>query len=173
VLRIAVRAPLRVAFGRFRNGRPVLVCPGEYLYVGSASPGGLAARVLRHATRTPGKSSHAIRRRLVRCLAAHGSQVPRRRLAPKHLRWHIDYLLDRRGVRLEHVYLFCSPLRLETGIARYLLHQECTSVVSAGLGATDAPGHTHLLRVRASNSWWAALPADLMHALHEMEPHHA
>ena len=48
--RVRLAAPRAVVFGRFRGGQPIAVPAGDIFYVGSAL-GGLAARLLRHATR--------------------------------------------------------------------------------------------------------------------------
>ena len=50
VLHVRLAAPRAVVFGRFRGGQPIAVPAGDIFYVGSAL-GGLAARLLRHATR--------------------------------------------------------------------------------------------------------------------------
>lgn len=68
LLRIALPADLALAFGRFRRGSPISLPSGEYIYVGSAMgrhgwP--LAARLLRHATRSGDRPPHALRAALV------------------------------------------------------------------------------------------------------------
>jgi Uri superfamily endonuclease len=55
VLHLRVAAPLAVVFGRFQGGRPVPLPAGDYFYVGSAL-NGLAARLLRHASRSQVRS---------------------------------------------------------------------------------------------------------------------
>jgi Uri superfamily endonuclease len=55
VLHVRVAAPLAVVFGRFQGGRPVPLPAGDYFYVGSAL-NGLAARLLRHASRSQVRS---------------------------------------------------------------------------------------------------------------------
>jgi Uri superfamily endonuclease len=80
----------------------------------------------------------------------------------KKLHWHVDYLLEQPQVELTQVIAIRSPLPVEASLARFLGQEPVTSVISQGLGATDAPGETHLLRVQASETWWHQLPGRIM-----------
>ena len=167
VLHVRLAAPRAVVFGRFRGGQPIAVPAGDIFYVGSAL-GGLAARLLRHATRSavrrearqralpadeerpkapdyePG-TPHAIRDELAARLAAAG--LPARLPAAKRLRWHIDYLLDEPDVALAGVWAWRTAAPLESALANQLASQPGIVPVAAGLGASDDRGQTHLLRV--------------------------
>jgi Uri superfamily endonuclease len=79
----------------------------------------------------------------------------------KTLRWHIDYLLDHKAAELVAVVALRSPERLEPAWGRLLEEDSHTRVVERGLGASDAPRGTHLLRVEAGEGWWAGLPRRL------------
>ena len=164
VLRVRLAAPRAVVFGRFRGGQPILMTTGDYLYVGSAL-GGLATRLLRHATRSSVRTPalqralpadedrakalnyepHAIRGELAAHLAAAG--LPARPPAAKRLRWHIDYLLDERDAELIGVWAWRTAEPLESALADWLAAQPGVVPLAAGLGASDDPGRTHLLRV--------------------------
>lgn len=118
----------------------------------------MGSRLLRHATRSGGRS-HRIRGRLKKAL----SRVGMAGEAPpgKAMRWHIDHLLDSRAVVLKAVIAARGPERLEPLWAGVLESDPHTRVVEKGLGAGDAPGSTHLLRVEAGEGWWARLPRRL------------
>ena len=167
VLCVRLAAPRAVVFGRFRGGQPVAVPAGDTFYVGSAR-GGLAARLLRHATRSSIRSPalqraldrqkdraealdyeprapHAIRDELAAHLAAAG--LPARLPTAKRLRWHIDYLLDVEDAELIGVWAWRTAKPLESTLAGWLAAQPGVVPLAAGLGASDDPGRTHLLRV--------------------------
>ncbi len=150
VLWLRVPSDLSVTFGRFDGGRPVAVAAGWYAYVGSAmGQGGAspASRLLRHATRAAG-APHAIRAALLVALPAAGLTLPQVAPPPnKHLRWHIDYLLDEPAVEIIHITLIRSGARLESVVARQLAAAPGVTPLRPGLGAGDAPGETHLLRL--------------------------
>lgn len=151
VLWLRAHDDLSVAFGRFDGGRRVVVPAGSYAYVGSAlGRGGAspAGRLLRHATRTAGQPPQAIRAALLAELPAAGLTLPQ--VAPpraKRLRWHIDYLLDEMAVEIVHVTLIRAGMRLESVVARRLAGMSGVAPLRPGLGAGDAPGETHLLRL--------------------------
>ena len=160
LLRLTVRRPLQVVFGRFRGGRPVAVPAGECLYVGSAMRG-LGRRLVRHATRTGGRPPHPIRAEMLARFPAAGlgeDLLPRR---GKSLRWHVDYLLDDPAVVLRAALVLRSARRLEASLAGFLQADPHTFPLAPGLGAGDSPGNTHLLGVRAPEAWWASLPETL------------
>jgi Uri superfamily endonuclease len=178
VLHVRLAAPRAVVFGRFRGGQPVALPAGDCLYVGSAL-GGLAARLLRHATRSgvrspalqraldwqeerakalyyePDALHHNIRDELAARLAAAG--LPARPPAAKRLRWHIDYLLDEPDAALIGVWAWRTADALEGALAGWLVAQPGVTPVAAGLGASDDRGRTHLLRV-ASGGWRSPHP---------------
>ncbi|MCB8984136.1 MAG: DUF123 domain-containing protein [Ardenticatenaceae bacterium] len=159
LLRLRIAEPLAVAFGRFRQGQPQPLPAGEMVYVGSAL-GGLAARLLHHATRTHGRPPQPIRTTMLAEFPALGlAGANLRPPTGKKLHWHVDYLLDETAVTLTHVILLRTPARLEVPLGRWLGAQPETAVIAPGLGARDVRGSTHLLRIAAPESWWQALPA--------------
>ena len=148
VLTVRVRESLRLAFGRYDGGRLITVPPAAYLYVGSAGGRGataLAGRLLRHATRTGGRPSHAIRDELHNRLSAAGLVAPLP--TAKRLRWHVDYLLDEPAAEIRGVWAIRAAVPLEAALARWLASQPGVVPLAPGLGASDDPGQTHLLRV--------------------------
>ncbi|HMT22565.1 MAG TPA: DUF123 domain-containing protein, partial [Promineifilum sp.] len=149
VLWMSVNEALRLSFGRFRGGLPVTVAAGQYAYVGSAmGRSGVTApagRLLRHATRSPGKPPHAIRDALAAALGVMGATP--RPPATKRLHWHIDYLLDEMAVELTSITVVHTGRRVESELARRLVALPGVEPLLPGLGAADAPGETHLLRV--------------------------
>lgn len=161
VLRLRLARAVAVRFGRFGQGRPVAVPAGNCLYVGSALRG-LGARLLRHASRTDAHQPQLIRAEMAEQLAAAGLVKGQRPFPPKRLHWHIDYLLDRPEVALTHVIALRTAVKLETAVARWLLEEPAAFVFAPGLGARDDPGGTHLLGVRADESWWARLPQRIL-----------
>lgn len=164
VLRIHVREPLSMPFGRFRKAKVIDVPAGDCLYIGSAlaKKGGvsLARRLVRHASRTGDRPPHAIRERLMACFAevglGTGDLRPRK---GKHLHWNVDHLLDRREADLMRVYAIRSEERLERAIGEMLLADPHTHVFEKGLGANDLPGNTNILHVDAGEQWWDELGA--------------
>ncbi len=141
-----------VSFGRFRGGLPVAITAGRYVYVGSAmgrsGATALAGRLLRHATRSGGRPPHAIREAMMRSFAVAGlGDPPLRPPSLKRLHWHVDYLLDEPAVTLEQVTVIRAEARLESALARQLAALPGASPLLIGLGAGDAPGETHLLRL--------------------------
>ncbi|MCP4419399.1 MAG: DUF123 domain-containing protein, partial [Chloroflexi bacterium] len=132
---------------------------------GSAS---LARRLLRHASRSESHSAHPIRAALLSQFAAlnlgpSSLQPP----AAKKLHWHIDFLLDEAAVDLTAVYLIRSATPLEKPLARWLAQHPTTHPLAAGLGGTDDPGGTHLLRVTAVSNFWHTFPKQLTLFLQE------
>ncbi len=166
ILRIHISNNIAVRFGCFRNGRATLVPKGEAVYVGSAMARvgsmTLARRALRHATRRPPRPPHGLRSELMEALVRSGMtpggiQPPQN----KQLRWNIDYLLDEETVHLTAVYLLRSSYRLEEDLADMLLTDPASHIFSAGLGAHDHRGSTHLLQICAGENWWRTLPKRL------------
>ncbi|HDS74140.1 MAG TPA: DUF123 domain-containing protein [Firmicutes bacterium] len=166
VLRITVSTRAHVVFGAFANGKPICVEPGDYVYTGSArsSRGGtsLAARLIRHATRSGDLPPHRIRREIIDTFGQLGlwnGRVP----SGKKLFWNIDHLLDRLEAELVGVIALCTSDRREGEIARYLENEPHTSYLAKGLGAHDIPGNTHLLRIdNVDAKWWEHLSETLV-----------
>ncbi|MBN2503082.1 MAG: DUF123 domain-containing protein [Anaerolineales bacterium] len=159
LLRIRVMADLQVRFGCFNNGSPVSLTTGEYCYLGSALARGqtprLGQRVVRHATRTGAQPPHAIRPALLAHLEILGLEGGR--LLPRQAKktfWHIDYLLDCLEAEIVNIYLIPTSDAIESALAGFLEAQPETEVIAKGLGASDAAGYTHLLRVNAAEDWW-------------------
>jgi Uri superfamily endonuclease len=151
VLLIALDRRIEVTFGKFRKGAPLELQPGHYLYVGSAlgSAKGrfpLASRLLRHASRSDGKPTHAIRQALLDLFISWGYPAPAGQ-RKKKLHWHIDFLLDRPEAEIEHVFLFPGATRLEPQIAALLAATPGTFPVADRLGAQDAASGTHFFRI--------------------------
>lgn len=152
VLWMPVNEALKLSFGRFRGGFPVTVAAGWYAYVGSAmgrsGATALAGRLLRHATRSARKPPHAIREAMAAAFGAAGlGGLPARPPTIKRLHWHIDYLLDETTVELAGVTVVRTGARVESELARRLADLPGVGPLLPGLGAADAPGETHLLRV--------------------------
>ncbi|MGC8774393.1 MAG: GIY-YIG nuclease family protein [Chlorobaculum sp.] len=151
VLLIEIDRAVKVAFGKFRKGEPLELQPGHYLYVGSAlgSAKGrfpLAARLLRHASRSDGRAAHAIRNALLDHFISWEYRPPASR-GKKKLHWHIDYLLDREEAEIGHVFIFPGERRLEPQLAELLAAMPETSPIADRLGAQDAAAGTHLFRI--------------------------
>ena len=95
LLRLQVQREVKVCFGRFQGGRPILVPQGDVVYVGSAmaQQGSmtLARRLLRHATRRDRRNPQRIRGNLLQVLEEVGLGTDS--LKPpdkKKLFWNID-----------------------------------------------------------------------------------
>ncbi|HHE31851.1 MAG TPA: DUF123 domain-containing protein [Chlorobaculum parvum] len=151
ILSIKLDKPVSIVFGKFRNGQPIDLEPGRYLYVGSALGGRkggfpLASRLLRHASRSGGRDAHAIRTKLSKLFVSWGYRPPARQ-SVKKLHWHIDYLLDCAEAELKHAFIFPGSSRLEPQLAEQLDSMPETSVVADRLGAQDATSGTHLFRI--------------------------
>ncbi len=163
VLRIRVRHKLTLALGRFQSGQAITFARGEYLYVGSAlaeqGATTLARRLVRHATRSSRRPHHPLRGHLLR--RVHELEMMAKDCIvsdEKELRWQVDYLLDNSEVELMGIYALRSPTRIEGKLAKLLESDLAISIVEKGIGASDVPGNTHLLRVDADETWWRLLP---------------
>ncbi len=166
LLRLKVSQPLSVRFGRFQAGEPIAVPQGDYLYVGSAlaqkGATSLARRLLRHASRSDAHSPQPVRQKMLALFPEISlGPTPLHPPAGKKLRWHVDFLLDEPATELTAVYFIRSPQRLEALLAHWLMTLSTVVPLVPGLGATDDPGGTHLLRVTAVSSWWATFPEQL------------
>lgn len=156
LLRIHLAKAVNLAFGRFRGGEKLLLEAGEYLYIGSAhgrrGAGTLANRLLRHATRSEPLPPHQIRRHLYSALVDQGlsGKLP----TQKTLRWHIDYLLDLPESEVISVIAMRTTRKLEKSLAARLEADPATHPVAPGLGASDHPGHSHLLHFNGDKDWW-------------------
>lgn len=163
LLRITVVAPITVTFGRFQGGRPIPIPPGDYLYIGSAlghrGASSLAGRLLRHTTRSDSLPPHAIRTPLATQLQEIGLITGNNKMSlRKRCFWHIDYLVDQLTAEITQISALRTARRLEAQLARTVALDPAVSPVVLGLGASDDPHATHLLRVEAAATWWPRLP---------------
>ncbi len=153
ILFIRVEKNLSISFGRFQKGEPVLVEAGEYLYLGSAlsnraSGSPLAARLLRHASRSRRLRAHAIRKPMAkRFLEAGLIDTVQPKTREKHIHWHADWLLDRLEVEITGVVAIRCPLHLEEPLSEALGLHPGARPLAPRLGAQDARSGTHLLRL--------------------------
>ena len=163
ILRIRLAEHTALQFGGFRGGKTIELPASEYIYVGSAmsekGAASLANRLVRHATRIGGKEPHKIRGELLRRFSSiglgNGNLKPTVR---KNLHWNIDHLLDLPAAELNGVCILRTRGNFEERLGRFLERDPHTVVIEKGLGANDAPGNTHLLRLAAGDAWWATLP---------------
>jgi len=163
-----------MSFGRFRKGKLIEVPAGECVYVGSAlgkrGATGLGRRLVRHASRSESQKPHLIREQLLAQFAmARLGQGNLRPKQPKRLYWNIDHLLDRPEAELTHIIAIRSQFRLEGPLGQMLEQDQHTFILEKGLGANDLPGHTHLLGVRADETWWSTLPTRVQQLLAESD----
>ena len=172
ILRIRLKENATLKFGRFKKGKLISLPAGDYVYVGSAlsekGSTSLARRLIRHATRSNHKSPHPIREKMINRFSECG--LGPRDLLPKHgktLHWNIDFLLDLQSAELVNIFAIRSTERLENRIAKRLEQDPHTEIIEPGLGANDAPGATHLLRVREDRMWWASLADKVRTVLEE------
>ena len=162
ILRIRLKENTTLKFGRFKKGKLVSLPAGDYVYIGSAlsekGSTSLARRLIRHATRSGDKPQHAIREAMVKqfhnCGLGPSDPLPKN---GKKLFWNVDFLLDLPSVELVNIFAIRSSERLENRLAKQLERDPHTEIIERGLGANDAPGATHLLRIRADKIWWASL----------------
>jgi Uri superfamily endonuclease len=156
LLRIRLETDCEVAFGRFRGGEALPLRAGEYVYIGSAhgarGAAAMANRLLRHATRSAG-NPHRIREELALILSEAGlvGKLP----SKKTVRWHIDYLLEQPEVEIIGVLAFRTTEKIEKRLAESLEADDHTTPITPGLGASDHPGHSHLLRFEGGDRFWS------------------
>ena len=162
VLRIRLKKDTTLQFGRFKKGKLVSLPAGDYVYVGSAlsekGATSLARRLIRHATRSGNKPPHTIREEMIIRFAECGLGPPD--LLPKRgktLHWNVDFLLDLQSAEIVNILAIRSPERLEKRVAKCLERDPRTEIIEPGLGANDAPGSTHLLRLRTNDISWASV----------------
>lgn len=173
VLRIHLREDTSLQFGRFKKGKLISLPAGDYAYVGSAlsekGATSLARRLARHATRSGDKLPHGIREKMVEqfaeCGLGDGNLLPKR---GKTLFWNVDFLLDLDAAEIKGFSAIRSSERLEDRLAKKLEQDPHTQVIERGLGANDVPGNTHLLRVRADESWWGSLPEEFENMIQDV-----
>ena len=99
------------------------------------------------------------------CGLGDGNLLPKR---GKTLFWNVDFLLDLE-VGGDQGVLRDSFTRSDwkTDSPRKLEQDPHTQVIERGLGANDVPGNTHLLRVRADESWWGSLPTEFANMIRD------
>ena len=85
----------------------------------------------------------------------------------KTLHWNVDFLLDLSSAELVNIFAIRSAERLENRLAKRLEQDRHTEIIEPGLGANDAPGNTHLLRIREDRTWWASLTDKVKRVLKE------
>ena len=162
ILRIHLKEDTTLQFGRFKKGKLISLFAGDYVYVGSAlskkGATSLSRRLVRHATRTGSKPPHTIREkminRFVECGLGPRDLLPKR---GKTLHWNVDFLLDLQSAEIVNIFAIRFSERLENRIAKQLENDPHTEIIEPGLGANDAPGNTHLLRLRSDNTGWMSL----------------
>lgn len=172
ILRIRLKEDTTLQFGRFKKGKLISLPAGDYIYVGSAlsekGATSLARRLIRHATRSGDKPAHVIREKMMNQFAECG--LGSGNLLPKHgktLHWNVDFLLDLQSTEIVNIFAIRSAERLENRIAKWLECDPRTDIIEHGLGANDAPGATHLLRIPAHDMWWASFTDDATTVLME------
>ena len=172
VLRIRLKENTTLKFGRFKKGKLISLPAADYVYVGSAlsqkGSTSLARRLIRHATRSNHKPPHPIREKMINRFIECG--LGPRDLLPKHgktLHWNIDFLLDLQSAEIVNILAIRSTERLENRLAKRLEQDPHTEIIEPGLGANDAPGNTHLLRVREDRMWWTSLACKVRGVLKE------
>ena len=172
ILRVHLKENTTLQFGRFKKGKLISLPIGDYVYIGSAlsekGATSLARRLIRHATRTGDKLPHPIRKKMINRFIECG--LGPRDLLPKHgktLHWNIDFLLDLQSAELVNIFAIRSTERLENRLAKRLEQDSQTEIIERGLGANDAPGATHLLRIREDRMWWASLTDKVKSVLKE------
>lgn len=163
LLRIVLSAGLRLRFGRFAGGRPIPLAAGDYLYIGSAQGAErhapLIKRVTRHLQRTAQRPPQRLWDQWQAFVSRQGIHLAAP--APKRLHWHIDYLLDELVCDVAQIILLPSPLPIEQPVAEQIEAMPAVQPAAPGLGATDHPRHTHLLRWEGTQADWHRLLADL------------
>lgn len=162
ILRIRLKENTALKFGRFKKGKLISLPAGDYLYIGSAlsekGATSLARRLIRHATRCNPQPPHPIREKMINRFSKCG--LGPRDLLPKRgktLHWNVDFLLDLPSAELVAILAIRSAAHLENSLAKRLEQDLHTEIIEPGLGANDAPGNTHLLRIPEDSMWWASL----------------
>ena len=172
ILRIRLKENTALKFGQFKKGKLISLPAGDYLYIGSAlsekGATSLARRLIRHATRRNPQPPHPIREKMIdrfnECGLGPRDPLPKR---GKTLHWNVDFLLDLPSAELVTILAIRSTERLEKSLAKRLEQDSHTEIIEPGLGANDAPGNTHLLRIRSDSMGWASLTDKVRRILKE------
>lgn len=162
LLRMCLAAPRAICFGRFARGEPLPLAAGDYLYIGSAQGRARHAPLLRRINRHLLRCAPGTAQRLYPIWQAFLTEQKLRLPAPpKRLHWHIDYLLDQPVCDVTQVLLMPSSHPVEHRLTEVLEAVPGVRPVAPGLGASDHPGHTHLLHWQGTGDGWDRLLADL------------
>lgn len=171
VLRVRLREPATVVFGKFNGGKAYDLEPGDYAYVGSAmacaGASCLARRLARHAARFGGRPPHPIQRLMAEHFPRLGlCDGDPRPLEHKKPRWNVDHLLDLDAAGLVEAFVVCSPVTVEAAVGRTIGADPAAVAFAPGLGANDykREGLTFLVRVDAGEAWWGGLSGRLWRA---------
>jgi Uri superfamily endonuclease len=167
VLHIRIHCPAQIRVGRFAGDRSIAIAQGDYVYIGSAMGKGdgiyLPRRIVRHATRSPGRPPHHFRKQLLAHFVQAGlspAQVMPK--SAKRLFWNIDYLLDHAAADVAHILYVRSETRLEIPIVERLEDRSDTHAPFTGLGAHDHRGHSHFLALSDATSAWTDCCQDVL-----------
>ena len=155
---IEVMKPIKVVFGRYGGGKPIVLDAGMYVYLGSARNKALGSRLLRHMRRSGEKRGHDIEGVLREKLREAGLLGMERPGKEKRLHWHVDHLLDREEAVVWLAAAVRTEERLEVALGEWLMGMGETTAFAPGLGASDVRRNTHLMRVDAGPDWWEGLP---------------
>lgn len=165
LLTLTLSAACAVRFGRFAQGKPLPLAPGVYVYIGSAQGAAqrmpLLRRIHRHLIRTAPRPPQRIVADWQAFLTQQKLCLPAP--SPKRLRWHIDYLLEEPACEVVQVTLIPSSHAIEQRLTEVLETLPGMQPAAPGLGASDHPGHTHLLQWQGTqtawDNWQHALPS--------------
>ncbi len=155
ILIIKLSEEIEIKFGRFKKGKPFLLKPGNYFYIGSALRKTLPSRLFRHTNRSNGKPAHSIQIELIQGLIEVGIYSKFPKIKAKKLHWHIDYLLDNPNISVSQINIFFGDLNIEGKIGNYIQNLSVVEVISKGLGASDHSGNSHLLKILDVN-WFVS-----------------
>ncbi|MCE7734128.1 MAG: DUF123 domain-containing protein [Candidatus Heimdallarchaeota archaeon] len=163
-LRISLKEPTTLVFGRFGKGKPISLKVGEYLYIGSAlatrGSTTLGNRLRRHTSRSPEFESHNIQKELLLFFDEIGISYASKP-APKKMFWNIDHLLNLPFAEIIGIIFIRDPKPLENLWSEHLEQLLETSIFEKGLGANDSAGHTHIQYSMMSNPQWSKLLLEL------------
>lgn len=162
LLHMRLAAARAICFGRFARGEPLPLAAGDYLYIGSAQGEAHHAPLLRRINRHLLRRAPGAAQRLYPAWQAFlTEQKLRLPTPPKRLHWHVDYLLDQPVCDVIQVLLMPSSRPIEHRLTEYIEAVPGAWPVAPGLGASDHPGHTHLLHWQGTPGDWNRLLADL------------
>jgi hypothetical protein len=139
--------------------------------MGHRGASSLPRRLIRHATRSAPRPPHTIRTDLIDYFVNNGVLTADKPLYPrtKRLHWNVDFILDLPIVSIAAAYVLHANIPLESQLAAILETDPHTAAFAPGLGANDARGQTHLLRVDGDERWWNHLPQRLDEMLRSMK----